>query len=186
MNVQIRPWKTEDASDLVEVINNKKIQDNLRDGIPYPYMHKDAEDFIRTTLGADKDKSYAFAIEYDFKAIGCIGILRQGNIHRLSGELGYYIAEPYWGKGLMTEAIGQMCAYIFEHTDIIRIFAQPFDLNHASCRVLEKTGFQLEGILRKNAIKNGEVVDMRSYALIRPSMKTAGREKRLASGEKPC
>lgn len=165
MSIKLRDWKIEDAPDLAKALNNKNILDKLRDGIPYPYTHKDAEDFIRATLNADKYMQHVFAIEHGEKAIGCMGVFRQDNIHRFSGELGYYIAEPHWGKGLMTASIRQMCAHVFENTDMVRIFAQPFDSNQASCRVLEKAGFQLEGILRKNAIKNGEIMDMRMYAL---------------------
>lgn len=80
--------------------------------------------------------------------------------------MGYYVAEPYWGKGIATSAVKQICKYIFEKTDIIRIFAEPFAHNAASCRVLEKAGFVYEGTLRKNAVKNNAVTDMRMYAKI--------------------
>ena len=118
-------------------------------------------------LSADKNTTYAFAIAFDGKAIGCIGVFRKDNVHRLTAELGYYIAEPYWGRGITTEAIKLICDYIFLNTDIIRIFAMPYADNNASCRVLEKAGFQLEGILRQNAIKNGQIKDMRMYAIIK-------------------
>lgn len=89
--------------------------------------------------------------------------------HPLShGGDGYYVAEPYWGKGVGTKAVADTCRYVFEHTDILRIFAEPFSHNRASCRVLEKAGFVLEGVMRKNAVKNGEVVDMMLYAMIKP------------------
>lgn len=165
--VNIRGWKSEDAPDLAAAINNKKVLDNLRDGIPYPYTEKDAEEFIGTTLSAEKDTQYAFAITYDGKVIGSIGVFRKENIHCLTAELGYFIAEPYWGKGIMTEAVMQMCAYVFANTDIVRIFAEPYAYNTASCRVLEKAGFQLEGVLRQNAIKNGRLADMKMYAVIK-------------------
>ncbi|MBD5444795.1 MAG: GNAT family N-acetyltransferase, partial [Lachnospiraceae bacterium] len=95
------------------------------------------------------------------------GVFRCDNIHFRTAEMGYYIGEPYWGKGLGTSAVKQACSYVFEHTDIIRIFAEPFAYNMASCRVLEKAGFQFEGLLRNNAFKNGKVVDMKMYSLIR-------------------
>jgi len=165
--VGLRNWRFEDAQDLAAAINNNKILDNLRDGIPYPYSEKDAIEFITATLSAEKDTQYAFAICYGDKAIGSIGVFRRDNVHRYTAEMGYYIAEPYWGKGIMTEAVSQMCAYIFEHTDIVRIFAEPYAHNSASCRVLEKSGFQFEGVLRQNAIKNGQSLDMKMYAIIR-------------------
>ena len=168
MEVSLRPWRLEDACGVAAAINNQKVLDNLRDGIPYPYTQKDAEEFIGAMLCANKDTTYAFAILYDGKVIGSIGAFRKDNVHRLSAEIGYYIAEPYWGKGIMTEAVRQMCAYIFGNTDIVRIFAEPYATNNASCRVLEKAGFQFEGTLRKNAIKNGRLMDMKMYAFIKP------------------
>jgi RimJ/RimL family protein N-acetyltransferase len=145
----------------------QKVLDNLRDGIPYPYTNNDAEEFINATLAAEKDTRYAFAVVLDGKVIGSIGVFRKENVHRLTAEMGYYIAEPYWGKGVMTDAVRQMCAHIFKNTDIVRIFAEPYVFNDASCRVLEKAGFQFEGILRQNAVKNGKLVDMKMYAILK-------------------
>ena len=167
MECKIREWQIEDAENLASVINNKKIQDNLRDGIPYPYTVEDAKEYITSMLSADKDETYTFAITVDDKAIGSIGVFRCNNIHFRSAEMGYYIAESYWGKGIGTNAVKQTCKFIFEHTDIIRIFAEPFAYNTASCHILEKAGFQCEGILRKNAVKNGVILDMKMYALIK-------------------
>ena len=168
MNINLREWIVEDAPDLTAAINNKKVLDNLRDGIPYPYTEKDAEEFIASTRNAEKDSQYAFAIIYEGKVIGSIGIIRKDNIHRFTGELGYYIAEPYWGKGITTEAVRQMRNFVFENTDIVRIFAEPYAHNEASCRVLEKAGFRYEGLLRQNAVKNGQYTDMKMYAVIKP------------------
>ncbi len=167
MECCIRCWKTEDANDLVKAVNNKKILDNLRDGLPYPYTVKDAENYIAAMLHADENTTYAFAITVDDKAVGSIGVFRKDNIHCRSAEMGYYVAEPYWCKGIATNAVMQICKYIFEKTDIIRIFAEPFAYNAASCRVLEKAGFVYEGTLRKNAVKNNVVMDMKMYAKIR-------------------
>lgn len=167
MDCKIRRWRIEDAPELATALNNKKIQDNLRDGLPFPYTVNDAKEFIKAMLSADQEKAYAFAIVVDDKAIGSIGVFRCENIHFKTAELGYYIAEPYWGKGIGTSAVKQICSYIFSHTDIIRIFAEPFATNLASCRILEKSGFQLEGVLKKNAIKNGKILDMKMYALIK-------------------
>lgn len=167
MEIQIRKWMLTDAKDLAAALSNKKILDNLRDGLPYPYTEKDGRDFIAAMLAADEDETFAFAVTVDSKVIGSIGAFRQGNVHKQTAELGYYIAEEYWGKGIMTEAVKQLCAYVFSHTDIIRIFAEPFALNSASCRVLEKAGFQYEGTLRSNAVKNGKVLDMKLYARVK-------------------
>lgn len=118
-------------------------------------------------LSVDENETFAFAITVDKKVIGSIGIFRQGNIHRQTGELGYYISEQFWGKGIMAEAVKQICAYVFDKSDIIRIYAEPFAFNAASCRVLEKAGFVYEGTLRNNAVKNGKVIDMKMYSLLK-------------------
>lgn len=167
MNCRIRKWELADAKDLAAALSNTKIQDNLRDGLPYPYTEQDGIDYISAMLSADENDTFAFAITVDEKVIGSIGVFRQGNIHRQTAEVGYYIAEEYWGKGIMTEAIIQTCKYVFDKSDIIRIYAEPFAYNAASCRVLEKAGFQYEGTLRKNAVKNGKVIDMKMYSLLR-------------------
>jgi len=167
LDCKIRPWKLEDAPHLAEALNNIKIHNNLRDGLPFPYTVDDAKTFIKAMLDADKDKTYAFAITVEDKAIGSVGIFRKDNIHSRTAELGYYISESYWGRGLGTNAVKQVCRLVFETTDIIRIFAEPFSYNTASCRVLEKSGFSLEGILRKNAVKNGMIIDMKLFALVK-------------------
>lgn len=167
MECAIRKWKLEDAWNLSQMLNNKKILDNLRDGLPYPYTEKDAEEYITAMLSSDQTKTFAFAITVEDKAVGSIGAFRQDNIHSRTAEMGYYIGQPYWGKGLGTSAVKQTCQYLFEKTDIIRIYAEPFACNTASCRVLEKSGFILEGTLRSNAVKNGKILDMKMYAKIK-------------------
>lgn len=167
MRCRIRKWEMSDARDLAEALSNTKVQDNLRDGLPYPYTEQDGKDFISDMLAADENETFAFAVTADSKVIGSIGVFRQQNIHRQTAELGYYIAEEYWGRGLMTEAVTQVCRHVFENSDIIRIYAEPFAYNAASCRVLEKAGFKYEGTLRDNAVKNGKVIDMKMYSLLK-------------------
>ncbi|MDO4545770.1 MAG: GNAT family N-acetyltransferase [Bacillota bacterium] len=167
MTCELRKWNLLDAKDLAAALSNTKVQENLREGLPYPYTEQDGEDYISAMLSADENETFAFAITVDGKAIGSIAVFRQGNIHRQTGELGYYIAEEYWGKGIMTEAVRQICQIVFEKSDIIRIYAEPFAHNMASCRVLEKAGFQYEGTLRSNAVKNSKVIDMRMYSLLK-------------------
>lgn len=170
MECSIREWIISDAGELAQMLNNKKILDNLRDGLPYPYTTQDAKEYITTMLASDQTKTFAFAIIAEDKVVGSIGVFRCENIHFRTAEMGYYIGEPYWGNGIMTSAVRQVCEYIFANTDIIRIFAEPFAYNIASCRVLEKAGFQFEGLLRKNAVKNGVVLDMKLYSLINPNL----------------
>lgn len=170
MNCEIKKWELSDARDLSAALSNKRIQDNLRDGLPFPYTEQDGKEFISAMLAVDENDIFAFAITVSGKVIGSIGAFRQGNIHRKTAELGYYIAEEYWGNGIMTEAVKQLCDYVFSHTDIIRIYAEPFAYNIGSCRVLEKAGFQYEGTLRNNAVKNGKVLDMKMYSKLRIEM----------------
>ena len=167
MNCTIRKWRLSDAGDLAAALSNPKVLNNLRDGLPYPYTQRDAEAYIRAMLSADEDSSFAFAVTVDDRCIGSIGAFRQGNIHRRTAELGYYLAEEYWGRGLMTQAIGQLCRWVFDNTDILRIYAEPFSYNTGSCRALEKAGFRYEGLLKNNAVKNGKLLDMKHSALTR-------------------
>ena len=167
MICQIRKWELADAKALASILSNKKIQDNLRAGLPFPYTEQDGVDYISAMLSAEENDTFAFAVTADGKVVGSIGAFRQGNIHARTAELGYYLAEEYWGNGLMTEAVRQLCAYVFAHSDILRIYAEPFAYNIGSQRVLEKAGFQYEGTLRSNAFKNGRILDMKMYARLR-------------------
>lgn len=165
MNCILRKWRLSDAKDLAAALNNEKILNNLRDGLPFPYTEKDAADYITAMLSSDEDSTFAYAITIDDRAVGSIGAFRQGNIHRQTAELGYYLAEEYWSRGIMAEAIWQLCKIIFDTTDILRIYAEPFAYNIGSRRALEKAGFSLEGIMKNNAVKNGKVIDMALYSL---------------------
>ena len=167
MKCEIRQWEISDAESLSKLLNNRKILDNLRDGLPFPYTADDAREYIQMMLNADKNSTFAFAVIYEGEVVGSIGIFRQNNIHYRTAELGYYIGEPFWNKGITTEVVKEACKYVFENSDIIRICAEPFSRNIASCRVLEKAGFIFEGTLHANAIKNGIVEDMKMYAKIK-------------------
>lgn len=164
MTVTLRPWRTDDAADLAAAIGNPRVQANLRDGLPLPYTEADALDYIAY---AAHPEHYAFAIDADGRAVGSIAVTRGGNIHRRTGELGYYLAEPYWHRGIATEAVRQMTAWVFSHTDLLRVYAEPFSGNCASRRVLEKAGYRHEGTMRANAVKAGRVLDMELYAAVR-------------------
>ena len=167
MSVCIREWMSDDKYALAEIIT-PNILKNLRDGIPWPYTVNDAEFFISSVKKGMEDKSIiSFAICADDRLAGSITAYRGCNIHYRTAELGYYIGESFQGKGIAAEAVRQFCGYIFENTDIIRLYAEPFSYNKASCRVLEKAGFELEGILHSNAVKDGQILDMLMYARIK-------------------
>lgn len=167
MKISIRKWETTDAKALASTLSNRKVLNNLRDGLPYPYTEKDALEYINFINNSNASDTFAYAIDVDGKAVGSIGAFRQGNIHFRTAELGYYLAEEYWGQNIMTEAVKQLCEKLFKETDLLRIFAEPFAYNIGSRRVLEKAGFQFEGILKNNAVKNGQVLDMALYAYTR-------------------
>ncbi|MBP3486571.1 MAG: GNAT family N-acetyltransferase [Oscillospiraceae bacterium] len=168
MHCELRKWRLSDAADLAAALSNKEILNNLRDGLPYPYTEQDAAAYITAMHSADENSTFAYAITVEGKVVGSIGAFRQGNIHARTAELGYYLARDYWGRGIMTDAIRRLCALIFDTTDILRIYAEPFAYNAGSCRALEKAGFAYEGTMKNSAVKNGKVVDMRLYALTRP------------------
>lgn len=167
MNCILRKWRLSDAKDLVAALNNKKILNNLRDGLPFPYTEQDARDYITAILSSEENSTFAYAITQNDRAIGSIGAFRQSNIHRQTAELSYYLAEEYWGRGIMTKAIRQLCGIVFDTTDILRIYAEPFAYNTGSRRALEKAGFCYEGTMKNNAVKNGKVLDMALYSLTR-------------------
>lgn len=168
MKVTLRKLHEDQAEKLAELASNKKIWDNVRDYFPYPFTTLDAVDFIRKKKQDDPTTHFGVYLGEDFT--GVIGIDPMNDVFRKTGYIGYWIGEPYWGKGIATEAIGLMAHYGFETLELIKIQAGVFGHNKASMRVLEKSGFQLEGNLRKAAIKNDQVVDDLIYGLINPEL----------------
>ena len=166
MEFILRQWRREDAADLAKYANNEKIARNLRDVFPYPYTLEDAQEFIDACL--EKDSFLLFrAIEVDGRAAGSIALSREDGMYRPKDELGYWLAEEYWGRGIMTEAVRQICREGFSRWDIRRIYAEPYAHNSGSRRVLEKAGFTLEGTQRQSVFIWGEVCDSCIYALLR-------------------
>lgn len=165
MEFTLRPWKKDDIRSLVKFANNWNISKNMTDKFPFPYSEENAKTFIEY---ATKDNPvHIFAIEIDGNAAGGIGIHLQDDIHRKNAELGYWLAEPYWGRGIISCAIKQIVDFGFKTYDITRIFARPFGTNIASQKVLEKNNFILEGKFEKVLIKNGELEDELIYAIRR-------------------
>jgi ribosomal-protein-alanine N-acetyltransferase len=160
----LRPWKLSDAESIVPLANNKKIAGNLRDTFPYPYTLDDAHIFITKSLQLNKRKQLNQAIVVDESPVGSISLLSQDDVSCRSGELGFWLGEPYWGKGIMVSAIKQICDKGFKDFDMLRIYARPFEKNHAARKTLENAGFELEGIFKKSIFKNGEILDSCMYA----------------------
>jgi ribosomal-protein-alanine N-acetyltransferase len=166
MEFSLREWHPEDRRYLEIYAGNAAVASNLRDGFPNPFTPEAAEKFIETARTADPAKVLMRAVDVGGKAVGSIGVFRQEDIYRKSADIAYWLGEPFWGKGIMTEAVMQMCRLAFERLDIVRIQAEPFARNTGSCRVLEKAGFVLEGIHKKRVFKNGDLGDSCSYALV--------------------
>lgn len=164
---KIRPWAITDLASLVRHANNWKVAKNMTDKFPFPYSEHDGRNFI--AFATQGEPRHIFAIDVDGQAVGGIGIHPQDDIHRRSAELGYWLAEPYWGQGIISAAIKQAVDFAFQTYDIDRVFARPFSTNAGSQRVLEKNGFALEGRFEKTLVKNGELLDELIYAIRRPN-----------------
>ena len=168
MDFVLREWRQSDAADVAKYANNAKIACNLRDVFPHPYTLTDAEYFVNSCLEADQDRQLFRAIEIDGRAAGSIALCLGSDVYSRTAELGYWLAEDFWGKGIMTEAVRRMCEEGFaQWDDLLRIYAEPFAHNAGSRRVLEKAGFTLEGVLRQSVFKRNEVCDSCMYALLR-------------------
>lgn len=164
-NCVIRPWRLDDARALSEGANNRNVWLCVRDRMPHPYTLCDAEAYLR--LAAEVDPAESFCIEVEGKAAGAIGLHPKTDVHRRTAELGYWLAEPFWGRGIATAAVRAFVANGFGSLPLDRIFAEVNSNNLASARVLEKAGFEYEGRLRKNVIKDGQVLDSLLYASLR-------------------
>ena len=161
-SIRLLPLSLVDAPKLFHIANNIKIAGMMRDAFPNPYSLKDAENFITRQL--EEEKSGVFGIFYHTDLAGIISLNRQTDVYRLSAELGYFVGEKYWNKGIASKSVEMITQYGFESLHLNRIFAAVFDPNKASMRVLEKNGYVLEGIKRKAIIKNNRILDEYFYA----------------------
>jgi len=160
--VTIRKFIPGDKYRMAELANNKKIADNLRDAFPHPYSIADADIFIKICL--HQSPLQVFAIEFEGNYVGNIGLNRQDDVYRKTAELGYFIGEPYWNRGITTRAVNLICEYGFRELDIIKIFSGVFEYNLPSQKVLEKCGFIREAILKEAIIKKEKIWDEYRYA----------------------
>jgi RimJ/RimL family protein N-acetyltransferase len=163
---EVRSWRTSDVPSLVGHANNRNIWINLRDRFPYPYTFQDGRTFIRNARAMEPQTFFAIAV--DGAAVGGIGLVLQSDVDRVSAEVGYWLGEPLWGRGITTDALRAITRYGIEQFGLTRLFGLPFARNTASCRVLEKAGYVLEGRLRRSAIKDGVIVDQLQYAFVAP------------------
>lgn len=161
----IRDWAVEDAPAIVRHANNRRVAMWLRDRFPSPYTAADANAFL--SVACCRDPRTVFAIATRHEAIGGIGLDFGDDVHRFTAELGYWLGEPFWGRGIMTDAVRLFTAWAFENLEVYRIFAAVFDGNAASIRVLEKAGFEREGRLRAGVFKNGKILNQLLYAKVK-------------------
>jgi ribosomal-protein-alanine N-acetyltransferase len=162
----VRSWRLGDADAIARHANNHKIWLNLRDAFPYPYTVQDAREFIKSLK--DRTPETTFTIAVNGEASGSVGFVLRHDVERVSAEIGYWLAEPFWGRGIATEALVAMTEYAMATHHLTRMYALPFAWNAASCRVLEKAGYTLEARLRRSAIKNGLITDQLQYAFVVP------------------
>jgi ribosomal-protein-alanine N-acetyltransferase len=160
----VRSWTLDDVDDLVVAANNRNVWANLRDAFPHPYGPEHAHAFIASAMTLEPETRWA--IDVDGVAVGSIAIVLQDDIERVSAELGYFLAEPFWGKGVMSDAVRAVTLHAVEAFGLTRVFAVPFAENAASARVLEKAGYTLEGVMRRSAIKAGVIRDQLLYAYV--------------------
>ena len=162
----LREWRLSDKESLAEHADNIGIWNCVRDYFPYPYTIKDGEEFITMVMGKPKP-AVDLAIEIEGRAVGGVGIVLQQDVERVGAEIGYWLGERYWNRGVMTDVIKKMVEYSFANFHIQKLYATIFDFNIASQRVLEKAGFEKEAVLKQAAIKNDKIIDLHYYGLIK-------------------
>ncbi|MDA8692522.1 GNAT family N-acetyltransferase [Saprospiraceae bacterium] len=164
--IQLRRLRKSDIFQIAKLANNKKVWDNLRDFIPYPYTESDAVFFVTLTEKENPEQTFGIITDED-ELCGVIGLVIQSDVYRLSAEIGYWVGEEYWGRGIATKAIGLITHYGFEKLNLERIHTGVYDFNIASMKALGKNGYQKEGVFRNSVIKNGNICDEHRYAKLR-------------------
>lgn len=158
----------DDADSLAHHANSRRIAERLRDRFPHPYSLEDAKQFLTAVTARDENsKEFVLAIDVGGASVGAIGVTLGTDIERVSGELGYWLGEEYWGRGIVTEAIRRFAPWAMERFNLTRLHADTFHDNPASARVLEKAGFTKESVKRRAAIKFGQVKDLNVYVMLR-------------------
>jgi [ribosomal protein S5]-alanine N-acetyltransferase len=164
-DIKLRRFKKTDAQRMSELANNENVSRNLTDGFHHPYTFQHAEEFIKRFI--DQDPVMVFAIEYKGEYTGNISLVKGTDFRRKSAEIGYFIGEPFWNKGIATTAVNLITEYGFKNLDIVRIHTGIFEYNPASMRVLEKCGFKKEGIFQKSVYKQGKLWDEVRFAKLK-------------------
>lgn len=162
---RIRSFHKSDVEAIVRYGNNRNVSIHLRETFPFPYRRADAQAWLKFVAGQSPETNFALAAQDEL--IGGIGLRMLGDVDRVSAELGYWLGEPFWQKGIATEAVRSFLPFCFRQFEIARIYAEVFSGNEPSIRVLEKCGFEPEGIMRQAVIKDGELKDKFIFGLRR-------------------
>lgn len=165
----LRPWRRGDEASLVRHASNRAVWRNLTDRFPNPYSLKDAEGWIRKNVESESPEDH-MAIVVEGEPVGGVGATRQEDLSRLTAEFGYWLGQEHWGRGIATDAARLMVDYTFATFDYARLEAGVLEWNPASCRVLEKIGFELESKQRKSVFKDGELIDRFLYVRLREKL----------------
>jgi RimJ/RimL family protein N-acetyltransferase len=164
-NYCIREFFPDDVVSLAKYANNYSISRYLRDAFPFPYTQKDAKEWIDTVM--DDEFNLAFAIANEKELIGGIGAMPNHDVNRFTAEIGYWLAEPFWNKGIISKAVSTFCGYLFNNHNFNHLTASIYEGNDASMKVIQKAGFVLEGVLRKNVYKENKFLDQYIYGLLK-------------------
>lgn len=162
--MELKRWSLAYMDDLVYHGNNKKIADHLRDVFPHPYTKENARQFIELCIHSPEYRAIHRAIINDHKSVGAISLIIGEDVHSKSAEIGYWLGEEYWRQGIATKAVKEMCHMAFSELGLHRVYAHVFSYNTGSCMVLKKSGFEMEGVLRKSIWKNGQIYDSFMYS----------------------
>lgn len=160
----VRSWRASDAASIARHADNRAVWLNLRDAFPHPYTLDDARRFIEAALASHPETR--FAIEVEGEAAGSIGFKLGTDVERVSAEIGYFLGEAFWGRGIMSEVVAAVTRHAVAEHGLTRVFAVPYEWNPASFRVLEKAGYRKEARMRRSAIKDGRVIDQLLYAYV--------------------
>lgn len=162
----VRPWRDQDRAALVRFANNRKVWRNLKDRFPHPYTEQHADAWL--ALSRSRPQETGWAIEVEGLAAGGVGLVPLADVHARSAHIGYWLGEPFWGRGIMTDVVRTVTEHAFRERGFLRLEAPVFAWNPASMRVLEKCGYVCEGVMRKSVFKDGEVIDSMLYAKVAP------------------
>ncbi|MGQ0384514.1 MAG: GNAT family N-acetyltransferase [Gammaproteobacteria bacterium] len=161
----VREWRESDRASLIRHANNRKVWRNLKDRFPHPYGEAEADWWLGQAR-AHPEKT-GWAIEVDGMAVGGIGLVPGSDVHAKSAHIGYWLGEPYWGRGIMTDAVRRVTEHAMNGLGFLRLEAPVYEWNPASMRVLEKCGYQREGVLQRSVFKDGQLIDSVLYARVK-------------------